>query len=159
MSKVFNTKEPTKPQYAIFDWIVDLPVIRLLKPLYEWKRSFWIYCFLGFLSVVVDFVVSWIFKKFIDSATFVTAIAFAFSTFASFVMFRYLYFDRTNNSFINELLKFIPTRLFTFVFGEVVMFLFVDTWHFNFWLVKVINIPVTAALNYITSKVFVFKNK
>ena len=107
MSKVFKTKEPTKPQYAIFDWIVDLPVIRLLKPLYEWKRSFWIYCFLGFLSVVVDFVVSWIFKKFIDSATLVTAIAFAFSTFASFVMFRYLYFDRTNNSFLNELFKFI----------------------------------------------------
>lgn len=159
MGKVFKTVEPTKPQYKIFDTIVSWPVIRLLKPLYEWKRSFWIYCVLGFMSVVADFITSAIFKQFISSATIVTAIAFAVSTFASFVMFRYLYFDRTNNSFLNELFKFIPTRLFTFFFGEIVMFLFVDTWNFNFWLIKVVLIPVTAVLNYITSKIFVFKDK
>ena len=147
----------TKPQYAPFDWIVSLPVIRILKPLYEWNRGFWIYCFLGFMSVVIDFAASWLFKKFISSATIVTAIAFAISTLASFVMFRYLYFDRTNNTFMNELLKFIPTRLFTFFFGEAVMFVFVDMMKFNFWLIKCICIPVTAILNYITSKMFVFK--
>lgn len=157
MSKLFKTVEPTKPQYKVFDTIVSWPIIRLLKPLYEWKRSFWIYCVLGFLSVVADFLASAIFKPFIPSATIVTAIAFAISTFVSFIMFRYLYFDRTTNSFMNELFKFVPTRLFTFVLGEVVMFLFVDTWRFNFWIVKIILIPVTAVLNYITSKVFVFK--
>ena len=150
---------PTKPQYAPFDWIVSLPVIRLLKPIYEWNRGFWIYCFLGFMSVVSDFIASYLLKPFISSATIVTAIAFMISTFASFVMFRYLYFDRTNNSFMNEFLKFVPTRLFTFFLGEVVMFLFVDTWKFDFWIVKIILIPVTAILNYITSKVFVFKEK
>ena len=150
---------PTKPQYAPFDWIVSLPIIRLLKPLYEWNRGFWIYCFLGFMSVVADFIASYILKPFIASATIVTAIAFMISTFASFVMFRYLYFDRTNNSFINEFIKFIPTRLFTFFLGEIVMFLFVDTWKFNFWIVKVILIPVTAITNYFTSKIFVFKDK
>lgn len=158
-----NKKErkisPTKPQYAPFDWIVSLPVIRLLKPIYEWNRGFWIYCFLGFMSVVSDFIASYLLKPFISSATIVTAIAFMISTFASFVMFRYLYFDRTNNSFMNEFLKFVPTRLFTFFLGEVVMFLFVDTWKFDFWIVKIILIPVTAILNYITSKVFVFKEK
>lgn len=150
---------PTKPQYAPFDWIVSLPVIRLLKPIYEWNRGFWIYCFLGFMSVVSDFAASAVFKSFISSATIVTAISFAISTLLSFIMFRYLYFDRTSNSFINELFKFIPTRLFTFFLGEIVMFLFVDTWKFNFWIVKVVLIPVTALLNYFTSKVFVFKEK
>lgn len=150
---------PTKPQYAPFDWIVSLPIIRLLKPLYEWNRGFWIYCFLGFMSVVADFIASYILKPFIASATIVTAIAFMVSTFLSFIMFRYLYFDRTNNSFINEFIKFIPTRLFTFFLGEIVMFLFVDTWKFNFWIVKVILIPVTAITNYFTSKIFVFKDK
>lgn len=150
---------PTKPQYAPFDWIVSLPIIRILKPIYEWNRGFWIYCFLGFMSVVTDFVASYLLKPFISSATIVTAIAFMISTFASFVMFRYLYFDRTSNSFMNEFFKFVPTRLFTFFLGEIVMFLFVDTWKFNFWIVKVVLIPVTAILNYITSKVFVFKEK
>ena len=148
----------TKPQYAPFDWIMSLPVIRIFAPIYEWNRGFWIYCFLGFMSVVFDFVTSAIFKPLINSATIVTAIAFAVSTLASFIMFRYLYFDRTNNTFINELLKFIPTRLFTFFFGEIVMFLFVDMWKLNFWIIKVILIPVTAIMNYFTSKIFVFKN-
>ena len=150
-------KSETKPQYAPFDWIMSLPVIRIFAPIYEWNRGFWIYCFLGFMSVVADFVTSAIIKPFIPSATLITAIAFAVSTLASFVMFRYLYFDRTNNSFINELLKFIPTRLFTFFFGEIVMFVFVDILKLDFWLIKVILIPVTAILNYFTSKIFVFK--
>lgn len=152
-----NKNKETKPQYAPFDWIMSLPVIRIFAPIYEWNRGFWIYCFLGFMSVVFDFATSAIIKPFIPSATIVTAIAFAVSTLASFVMFRYLYFDRTNNTFINELLKFIPTRLFTFFFGEIVMFLFVDMGKMNFWMVKVILIPVTAIMNYFTSKVFVFK--
>lgn len=151
--------EPTKPQYKIFDDIVSLPIIRILKPIYEWKRSFWIYCFLGFLSVVSDFAVTALLEPFISFKTLSTAIAFAVSTVFSFVMFRYFYFDRTNNSFINELFKFIPTRLFTFFLGEFCIFLFVDTLKYNLWIVKVILIPVTAFLNYLTSKVFVFKDK
>lgn len=159
MEKKQRKVSETKPQYAVFDWIVSLPVIRILKPIYEWNRGFWIYCFLGFLSVVFDFVTSALLKPILSSATIITAIAFAVSTFISFVLFRYFYFDRTNNTFINELLKFIPTRLFTFFFGEITMLLFVDIWHFDFWIVKVVLIPVTAILNYITSKVFVFKDK
>ena len=150
-------KSETKPQYAPFDWIMSLPVIRIFAPIYEWNRGFWIYCFLGFMSVVCDFLASALFKQFISSATIVTAIAFAVSTFASFTMFRYLYFDRTNNTFMNELLKFIPTRLFTFFFGEVVMLVFVDMMKFDFWIIKVILIPATAIINYFTSKLFVFK--
>lgn len=147
----------TKPQYAPFDWIMSLPVIRIFAPIYEWNRGFWIYCFLGFMSVVADFVASALIKPFISSATIVTAIAFMISTLASFIMFRYLYFDRTNNTFINEFIKFVPTRLFTFFLGEIVMFVFVDYLHFNFWIIKIILIPVTAILNYFTSKIFVFK--
>ena len=157
MEKLFKTSEPTKPQYAIFDWIVDLPVIRILKPLYEWKRSFWIYCVLGFISTVSDFAVSWVLKLFIEYASIINVISFSISTLISFVLFRYLYFDRTNNTFINELLKFIPTRLFTFFVGEAMFIVFVDWWDWNFWIIKVIAIPVTALLNYITSKLFVFK--
>ena len=157
MGNLLKGNKETKPQYAIFDYIVSLPVIRILKPLYEWNRGFWIYCFLGFLSTGIDFVISWLLIKVIPSATVVTTIAWCVSTFASFVMFRYLYFDRTNNSFMNELLKFVPTRLFTLGFGAVVSFIFVDILDFNYLIIKLILIPATAILNYITSKLFVFK--
>lgn len=151
--------EPTKPQYKIFDDIVSLPVIRLLKPIYEWKRSFWIYCVIGFLSVVSDFVTAALVKPFIPLATLITVVSFSVSTVLSFVMFRYLYFDRTNNSFFNEFSKFVPSRLFTFFLGEAIMLIFVDILKYNFWIVKVVEIPVTASLNYLTSKFFVFKEK
>ena len=151
-------KKETKPQYAPFDWIMSLPVIRLLAPIYEWNRGFWIYCFLGFLSTVIDFVLAWLLFKIIPVATIANAISWGVSTVASFVMFRYLYFDRTNNTFMNELLKFIPTRLFTLGFSEVVSLVLVDILKLSFIIVKIILIPATAILNYITSKLFVFKD-
>lgn len=159
MEKQERKISETKPQFAIFDKLFSLPIIRLFKPLYEWKRSFWIYCFLGFLSTASDFGISAILKTFIQTATIVTAISFCFSTLFSFILFRYFYFDRTNKTFINEFLLFIPTRLFTFCVGEVMMLVFVDLLSFNFWIIKIISIPITAGLNYITSKLFVFKNK
>ena len=154
------TVEPTKAQYKIFDTIVSWPIIRILKPIYEWKRSFWIYCVLGFVSVVVDFIFTYILEKILPfSATLYTTVAFLASTLISFVLFRYLYFDRTNNSFQNELIKFIPTRIFTFLISEASILIFVDILEANIWIVKSILIPVTAITNYLTSKAFVFKDK
>ena len=53
--KKIMENENSKPQFAIFDWIVSLPIIRIVKPLYEWKKAFWIYCFLGLLSTISNF--------------------------------------------------------------------------------------------------------
>ena len=54
--KQINNDVNNKPQFAIFDWIVSLPIIRIVKPLYEWKKAFWIYCFLGMLSTIANYV-------------------------------------------------------------------------------------------------------
>lgn len=152
--------EPTKPQYKIFDTIVSWPVIRILKPIYEWKRSFWIYCVLGFVSVVADWVITYLIEKFLPvSATVNTIIAFLVSTIISFVLFRYFYFDRTNNTFLNEFVKFVPTRIFTLLLSALIVFVFVDLLKINLWIIKAILIPVTAITNYFTSKIFVFKDK
>ena len=150
----------TKPQFAIFDWIVSLPVIRILKPLYEWKRAFWIYCFLGFLSTVCNYVFTIVFAdKLPLSGTAANIIAWLLSTLISFVLFRYFYFDRTDNSFLNELIKFASARIFTLGVETLTVFVFVDLLHMNLKIVKAVLIPVTAILNYFISKLFVFKNK
>ncbi|MBR5754631.1 MAG: GtrA family protein [Erysipelotrichaceae bacterium] len=155
-----RTVSETKPQFAVFDWIVSLPVIRILKPLYEWKRAFWIYCFLGFVSVVVNFVAVVLLRdKLHMLGTVANLIGWVVSVLVSFILFRYFYFDRTNNSFIAELLKFASARLFTLGFESLVVFLFVDLWGIDITIVKAVLIPVTATLNYFISKIFVFKNK
>ncbi len=155
-----TTVSETKPQFAIFDWIVSLPVIRILKPLYEWKRAFWIYCFLGFVSTVCNYVFTIILAdKLLLSGTVANVTAWILSTLISVVLFRYLYFDRTDNSFINELIKFASARIFTLGVETVSVLVFVDLLHMDLKIVKAILIPVTAILNYFISKLFVFKNK
>ena len=155
-----NQDVNNKPQFAIFDWIVSLPIIRIVKPLYEWKKAFWIYCFLGFVSTVANFAFTIVLSDtFGLYGTLSNILGWVLSTFISFVLFRYLYFDRTNNSFINELIKFASARIFTLGVETLIVFLFVDVWGFDIKIIKLILIPVTAILNYFISKIFVFKNK
>lgn len=149
-----------KPQFAIFDWIVSLPVIRIVKPLYEWKKAFWIYCFLGFISVVTNFAITIVLvKTFNLYGTVANILAWLASVMISFVLFRYFYFDRTNNSFLNELIKFASARIFTLGVETLSVFVFVDLLKIDIRIIKAILIPVTAILNYFISKIFVFKNK
>ncbi len=149
-----------KPQFAIFDKIVSLPIIRIVKPLYEWKKAFWIYCFLGFISTVSNYILAIVFADGLGiSGTIANVLAWVISTFVSFVLFRYFYFDRTDNSFLNELVKFASARIFTLLFETLTIFLFVDTLHIDIKIIKAILIPVTAILNYFISKLFVFKKK
>lgn len=149
-----------KPQFAIFDKIVSLPIIRIVKPLYEWKKAFWIYCFLGFISTVSNYILAIVFVDGLGiSGTIANVLAWVISTFVSFVLFRYFYFDRTDNSFLNELVKFASARIFTLLFETLTIFLFVDTLHIDIKIIKAILIPVTAILNYFISKLFVFKKK
>lgn len=159
-NKKQQTVSETKPQFAVFDWIVSLPVIRILKPLYEWKRAFWIYCFLGFLSTAINYVMTIFLTPMLPiPATFSNLLAWIISTFISFVLFRYFYFDRTNNSFINELLKFASARIFTLGVETLTVFIFVDKLGLDIRIIKAVLIPVTAILNYFISKLFVFRNK
>ena len=152
--------ENSKPQFAIFDWIVSLPIIRIVKPLYEWKKAFWIYCFLGLLSTISNYVFAIIFTDKLNLlGTVANILAWILSTLISFVLFRYFYFDRTNNSFINELIKFASARIFTLGVETLSVLVFVDILHIDMKIVKAVLIPVTAILNYFISKLFVFKNK
>ena len=158
MSKL--TVEPTKPQYKFFDWVVSWPIIRILKPIYEWKRSFWIYCVLGFVSTIIATGLKLIFVQCLNMYAAIASVAsWIISVLISFVMFRYMYFDRTNNSFINELIKFATGRLFTLGLDVVVNLVTVDILGINVTLITILMIPITAIVNYFISKIFVFKDK
>ena len=158
--KKIMENENSKPQFAIFDWIVSLPIIRIVKPLYEWKKAFWIYCFLGLLSTISNYLFAIIFTDKLNLlGTVANILAWVLSTLISFVLFRYFYFDRTNNSFINELIKFASARIFTLGVETLSVLVFVDILHIDMKIVKAVLIPVTAILNYFISKLFVFKNK
>ena len=164
--KEITTENNSKPQFAIFDWIVSLPIIRIVKPLYEWKKAFWIYCFLGFLSTGINYVFAIVFAETLPIPAFVAnLLAWVLQTLISFVLFRYFYFDRTDNSFFNELIKYASARVFTLGVETLTVYIFVDLLFpgtdrdLKMKITKAVLIPVTAILNYFISKLFVFKNK
>ena len=149
-----------KPQFAIFDKIVSLPLIRIIKPIYEWKKAFWIYCFLGFVSTVSNYAFTILLSRtFHLYGSVANVLSWILSTLISFVLYRNFYFDRTDNSFFNELVKFASGRGFTLLVEEVSILICVDFMGLDIRIIKLILIPVTAGLNFLISKFFVFKKK
>ena len=59
----------------------------------------------------------------------------------------------------SEIINFFGGRLFTLVVEEVILLIFINKLHFNSILVKVAAQFVVVVLNYIISKLIVFREK
>lgn len=60
---------------------------------------------------------------------------------------------------MNELIKFISCRLLTGIIDLLIMFVFVDLLLFNDIIIKCISNIIVIILNYVASKIFIFKKK
>lgn len=87
-------------------------------------------------------VISWIF-----------AVAFAYVTNRIFV------FNSKNENVLFEALKFFSARLFSLGIDMLIMFVFVSCLGLNDKIIKIVSQFVVIVLNYVLSKIFVFKNK
>ena len=89
--------------------------------------------------------------------SWVVAVLFAYVTNRKFV------FKSSNDSILKEFIKFIEARILTLIVEMVLMYLFVTLLGLNTdLLVAIISVVVQVTvivLNYIFSKLFVFKNK
>ena len=69
-------------------------------------------------------------------------------------------FESKCNSFselIKEMFSFFSGRIFTIIISWLMSFIFVDKLHFNNMLIQVISAVVVVILNYVISKLIVFK--
>ncbi|MBE6153711.1 MAG: GtrA family protein [Firmicutes bacterium] len=78
--------------------------------------------------------------------------------FAYFTNKKYV-FESKGNNYLKEIFAFIGFRILSGIIEIVLMYLFVDTLTFDDLISKVITNIVVVLLNYIFSKLFVFKNK
>ncbi len=83
--------------------------------------------------------------------SWILAVTFAYITNRIFV------FTSKNKNIIKEALKFYESRLATLVFEMLFMYIFVSCFYFNNTLMKIIAQFVIIILNYILSKLIVFK--
>lgn len=119
------------------------------------------YLVFGILSTVVNFVTFFVCNDLLkidelisNVIAWVVAVLFAYLTNRKFV------FESSNKDVIKEIFSFFICRILTLLITDIGIFaLLVKVFSINVYVVKVINQIIVTILNYVFSKVFIFKNK
>ena len=137
---------------------VKSKIVELLKS----KKDIILYLFFGVLTTIVNYLIYFPclnFLKFPAAASnliaWAVAVIFAFLTNKPFV---FQSNDWSVNTVLPELVKFTGTRVASGLLETGILFLTVDLllWNGNIW--KIITSVLVVVLNYIGSKLLVFKN-
>lgn len=145
----------------IFDRIMELPVLRIVNPFYKKNKEILLYLFFGGLTFLVSISSYALFNIRIgwnaltaNIASWILAVAFAYVTNRTWVFESST--DRGSN-LIKEITGFVGGRIATLVIEELILFIFITEFEMNSILIKIVAQVVVIALNYVISKMIVFK--
>ncbi len=147
----------------IFDKIMSLPVLNILEPFYKKYKEALLYLFFGGLTFFLSIFLFWFmdevlhFNELINNTIdWVICVAFQFFTNRTWV------FDGkvdTRKDFFKQAGSFTLGRLFTLVVEDILIFIFITMMGLPKMPVKLGATFVVIVLNYIISKLIVFKKK
>lgn len=128
-----------------------------LKFFNKYKELF-LYAIFGVLTTLVSYVVFYFFYSGLginelisNFLSWTAGVTFSFFTNRKFV------FEKTNNNISAEFIKFVSSRILTFLFNELMILIFVTLLKYNAFIVKIISDFFVVVFNYIFSKYIVFK--
>lgn len=147
----------------IFDKIMALPVLRIFEPFYKKYKEVLLYLLFGGLTFVIS-IASYAFfnltlgmnELIANVFSWVLAVLFAYITNRTWV------FENTSSGaagVFRELLLFTSGRVATLLIEEVILLVFITWLHFNSMGVKTAAQIIVILLNYVISKLVVFKEK
>lgn len=137
----------------------------MIKDLYYKYKEIINYLVFGVLTTVVSLVTYYILTFTVLDAknvfqlqianiiSWITCVTFAYITNRKYV------FDSKNNNIIKEALSFYASRLTSLVIDMGLMYIFVSVLHYSDSIMKLIVQVIIIVLNYILSKLFVFKKR
>jgi putative flippase GtrA len=147
----------------IFDRIMSLPVLNIFEPFYTKHKAGLMYLFFGGLTFFLSLFLFWFMDTVLhinevinNSIDWVICVAFQFFTNRTWV------FDGkvdTKKDFVKQAASFTAGRLFTLVVEDVLIFIFITLMGLPKMPVKLGATFVVIALNYVISKLIVFKKK
>lgn len=146
----------------IFDRLMGLPKLRYFQPFYEKNREILLYILFGGLTFLVSIIsfglcnVTLHMNELVANVvSWIIAVTFAFFTNRIWV-----FAAPTKNvrEFISQLVRFFGGRLLTLGIEEVILMLFVTMMGLNSMMIKVIAQVIVIVLNYVISKLVIFKN-
>ena len=150
-------------------------MIEKAKALFQKYKEVILYLIFGALTTAVDFGISFLLYRFwIDATPQISNLAFAFAVHAAdvvawaaavtfaFVTNRIWVFESKKQGFVpvaKELVGFAGGRVFTLLIQEGLMLIFVTWLGGNKYLFRILAAGIVIVLNYVISKLVVFKNK
>ncbi len=158
-------------QPDIFDKLVHLKIFRWFEPFFQKNREVLMYLFFGVMTTLVSFVTAGISKHLLESAglgkapvsTISTAISWICAVTFAYVTNRIWVFDskvKGAKGILAEMVSFYGGRVFTLLVEMGMMWLGYSVMGINYWVTKIVANIVVLVLNYVISKLFVFrKNK
>lgn len=137
----------------------------MIKNIYQKYKELINYLFFGVLTTVVSLVTYYLLVYTIldpnnsielqiaNIISWITCVTFAYITNRIYV------FDSKNKNILTEMVKFYSSRLTTLFLDMLFMYIFVTKFNFNDKIIKIIVQIIIIILNYILSKLLVFKTK
>lgn len=163
MENNLDLKNGKDTKRDIFDKIMSLPVLRIFEPFYKKYKDILLYIFFGGLTTIVSFVTFWVCCDFFEihelvsnTISWVASVTFAFFTNRIWVFSAP---TKTWGEFFKQAAEFYGGRIFTYVFEQVCILIFVTILSFNELLIKLLANIGVLILNYLISKFLVFRKK
>ncbi len=145
----------------IFDRLMDWRPLRPLQPFWQKHREALLYLFFGGLTTLVSILSFWLFtaglglnELIANVLSWILAVLFAYLTNARWV------FEAKPRGFgerVQLLLRFYAGRLATLGVEEALLWIFITRLHLPAMPVKIAAQVVVIVLNYVISKLLVFK--
>ena len=146
----------------IFDRLMGLKLFWPLWPFYVKYKEPLLYLFFGGLTTLISIFVFWLFngpfglnELVANLISWVLAVLFAFLTNKTWVFQS----GGQEKSFLSLMLSFYAGRLLTLGVEELLLLVFITWLGFNSMAVKIVAQIVVIVLNYVISKLLVFRNK
>ena len=119
-----------------------------------------LYLFFGGLTTLIN-IIAYFICHHISNLTNVTStvIAWILSVILAFITNKFYVFESKSKSILFELVSFFTCRLGTGILDLSIMYLTVDVLKWNDLLMKIISNVIVILLNYILSKLIIFKKE
>ena len=147
----------------IFDKIMSLPVLNIFEPFYKKHKEGLMYLFFGGLAFFLSIFLFWFMDSVMhlneivnNTIDWVICVAFQFFTNRTWV------FDgqvETKKDFLKQAGSFTVGRLFTLAVEDLLIYIFITRMEMPKMPVKLGATFVVIALNYVISKLIVFKKE
>ena len=154
----------------IFDKIMDWKIFGWFRPFYVKNKEMLLYLFFGVLTTAVSFVTAGISKVLLEQAgigkggvsTTSTVISWICAVTFAYITNRIWVFESEaegKKAIISEAASFYGGRIFTLLVEMFMMWLGYSLLSFNYWVTKIVANVVVLILNYVISKLVVFRKK